>query len=443
MSRSVSSGVFVIDAFYIKLESLRDYAIPLLYIKKMVRKNKYTVIDLFSGCGGLSLGLHMSKVEGRSFRTVATVDIWDAACKTLQENFRLKGESHAAEIFCEGLSPVVIKELKRKFGVGEIDLVVGGPPCQGFSSSGKRVLKDPRNLLVRRYLEAIKELKPKVFLFENVVGFTNFQSGKIRTEVIEEAKKLGYEVYPAILQASLYGVPQHRRRFVLIGIRRGNFNWPDFVNAETGKPILGSLSKVWPGNNDPNELYIQRIPVDFAEVTFGKATSDLPSIKSGQESRKYKKDRSTNWFINQARKEANSELTWHKSCNHREYLVKMMSELGPGMSAFELPPPKADKSGKIPFRPKTGFSNSYKRIEKDKPAPTITRNFTTPSSANCIHPTEDRALTLREGARAQSFPDSYVFVGSSTDVRLQIGNAVPPLLAKALGEAILRYLGSI
>ena len=95
------------------------------------------------------------------------------------------------------------------------------------------------------------------------------------------------------------------------------------------------------------------------------------------------------------------------------------------------------------YLPKTGFLNSYKRIENDKPAPTITRNFTTPSSANCIHPLDDRALTPREGARAQSFPDSYLFAGSSTEVRLQIGNAVPPLLAKALGEAIIRNLGNL
>lgn len=404
---------------------------------------KYTVIDLFSGCGGLSLGLHMSKVEGRSFRTVATVDIWGAACDTLQKNLLHNSDSRGADIFRQGLSPEVIAELKDKFGVGKIDLVVGGPPCQGFSSSGKRALKDPRNHLVRMYLKAIDELRPRAFLMENVVGFTTFQGGKICTEVIEEAKKYGYKVFPAILQASLYGVPQRRRRFVMIGIRSGNFSWPDFIDAKTGKPIRGSLSKVWPGANDPTGLYVQQIPLNFSEVSFREATLDLPSLKSGQESRVYRKVRTTNWFIEHATKAVTPELVWHQSSNHAEYLVEMMSELEQGMSAFELPPAKTNQSGKKLFRPKTGFSNSYKRIENDRPAPTITRNFTTPSSANCIHPTDDRALTPREGARAQSFPDSYLFAGSSTEVRLQIGNAVPPLLAKALGEAIIRNLGNM
>jgi DNA (cytosine-5)-methyltransferase 1 len=404
---------------------------------------KYTVIDLFSGCGGLSLGLHMSKVEGRSFRTVATVDIWGAACDTLQKNLLNYSDSCGADVFRRGLTAEVITELKQKFGVGKIDLVVGGPPCQGFSSSGKRALKDPRNHLARMYLKAIEELKPRVFLMENVVGFTNFQGGKICAEVIEEAKKNGYKVFPAILQASLYGVPQRRRRFIMIGVRSGNFSWPDFIDAKTGKPIRGSLSKVWPGKNDPSELYMQQIPAGFSEVSFKEATLDLPSLKSGQVSRVYRKIRTTNWFLEHATKGAPPELAWHQSSNHEEYLVKMMSELKQGMSAFELPPAKINQGGKKSFRPKTGFLNSYKRIENDKPAPTITRNFTTPSSANCIHPLDDRALTPREGARAQSFPDSYLFAGSSTEVRLQIGNAVPPLLAKALGEAIIRNLVSL
>jgi DNA (cytosine-5)-methyltransferase 1 len=411
----------------------------------MAQKSKhirYKVIDLFSGCGGLSLGLHMSKGEGCSFETVAAVDVWGAACDTFQQNFFHDLDPRTVPIFREGLTPEVIAKLKRKFGVQKIDLLVGGPPCQGFSSSGKRALDDPRNHLVLMYLKAIQELQPKAFLMENVVGFTTFQGGTICSEVIEEARRSGYEVFPAILQASLYGVPQRRRRFVMIGVRSGPFSWPDFVDAETGKSIRGSLSEFWPGKNGPNKLYIQQIPEGFSEVSFGAATADLPSVKSGQQSQSYRKVRKSNWFLDHVTKKAPSELTWHQSSDHADYLVKMIGELEQGMSAFELPPAKASQVGKKPFRPKTGFSNSYKRIERDKPAPTITRNFTTPSSANCIHPTDDRALTPREGARAQSFPDSYKFAGSSTEVRLQIGNAVPPLLAKALGEAIMRNLRS-
>jgi DNA (cytosine-5)-methyltransferase 1 len=129
------------------------------------------------------------------------------------------------------------------------------------------------------------------------------------------------------------------------------------------------------------------------------------------------------------------ELSEHVAAKHSTDFIKMMSYIGQGQSAFE-----ADVFKSIPkkLRPTSGFANSYSRIRENQPAPTITRNFTTPSSANCIHPREDRALTLREGARCQSFPDWYRFTGTSGDKRLQIGNAVPPLLAKVVGESLLK-----
>jgi DNA (cytosine-5)-methyltransferase 1 len=401
-------------------------------VPKVSLNREFKVIDLFSGCGGLTEGLHQVEVNGAKFKTLAAVDVWPAACNTLEKNHP------EIKVFREGLSEEVIRQLKKEFGAGGVDLIVGGPPCQGFSSSGKRALDDPRNSLVKMYLKTVEKLQPKAFLMENVVGFTTFQNGQICQDVVKSAESLGYTVFPAIVQASLYGVPQRRRRFVMVGIREGtSFSWPDFIDSSNGKPIKGALKKVWPTDRDLRELYVQEIPKKFPELTFREATIDLPCVKSGRSKSEYKKySAKKNWFIKYVRKnlEAQSALLCHQSANHAEHLVEMMKKLSEGQSAFDR-----FKVGH-PLRPTSGFANSYTRIRRTKPAPTITRNFTTPSSANCIHPTQARALTPREGARMQSFPDSYLFCGSSTEQRLQIGNAVPPLLAKALGESIIRNL---
>jgi DNA (cytosine-5)-methyltransferase 1 len=390
---------------------------------------KFTVVDLFSGCGGITHGLHQVKVQGYSYETLAAVDIWSAACDTLEVNYP------TVDVIREGLSPKVIKGLFSKYKSQGVDLVVGGPPCQGFSTSGKRALDDPRNSLIKMYLNAIEALQPQAFLMENVVGFTTFQGGKIRKDVIEKAQSLGYTVYPSIVQASLYGVPQRRRRFVLIGVKSGQFQWPEFINSASGKPIKDDAKKHWLRERSGSELYVQEIPEDFLELTFEMATQDLPKVNAGCAAETYRKSRKpSNWFLDYVRKGSEKTLSGHVSSNHAEHLVEMMKELGQGQSAFE----RFEEGDRL--RPTSGFSNSYTRIRADRPAPTITRNFTTPSSANCIHPTQARALTPREGARMQSFPDSYQFQGTSTEQRLQIGNAVPPLLAKALGEAIIKNL---
>ncbi len=402
------------------------------YIGNMGANQKpqvFRVVDLFSGCGGLTHGLHQVSIEQNTFTTIAAVDIWAAACDTLEANFS------DIKVFRAGLTKGIISQLKTLAQDSGVDLVVGGPPCQGFSTSGKRALDDPRNSLVKMYLKAIEALQPKAFLMENVVGFTTFQNGEIRRGVVKKAKSLGYSVYPAIVQASLYGVPQRRRRFVLVGVKAGSFHWPDFIDAKSGRTIDGSICSVWPGSKPCEELFVQEIPSNFKELSFALATEDLPSVKSGKEASRYEStSKGKNWFIKYVRSGSDSALTGHRSPNHAEYLVEMMSQLREGQSAFER------FTEGDPLRPTSGFSNSYTRIRSDEPAPTITRNFTTPSSANCIHPTDARALTPREGARMQSFPDSYVFCGTSTEQRLQIGNAVPPLLAKALGEAIMRNL---
>lgn len=378
-------------------------------------KQDLRVLDLFSGCGGLSLGLHWAKNSaGLGFKTAAATDIWESASLTFEHN--------------QGLSPYVApisKELVRKIlkEVGPVDVVVGGPPCQGFSTSGKRSLDDPRNQLVVAYLDAIEIAKPKVFLMENVSGFTTFQDGKLLEEVKLRAESMGYQVRTAIVQASIVGVPQRRRRFIMIGTPPG-------------------VDIVFPGEFDgatPPKISALDVDLTYRDGqeswTLWDAISDLAQINAGQKSSEYKSGPQN--ALQSFLRGTNESISLHAAVNHKPSFIEMMSYIPQGKSALD-----PEISERIPeaIRPKSGYPNSYSRLKPDQPAPTITRNFTTPSSANCIHPYQDRALSFREGARCQTFPDSYEFFGTPEEVRLQIGNAVPPLLAKALGEAILHAI---
>jgi DNA (cytosine-5)-methyltransferase 1 len=371
------------------------------------------VLDLFSGCGGLSLGLHLAEAKnGMSFETVAALDNWAIACETYELNLGIKPRN-------VGISEAIIRDMLAE--VGPVDIVVGGPPCQGFSTSGKRSLDDPRNKLVLEFLKAVEIAQPLAFVMENVVGFTTFQNGNLLKEVKAFAKGLGFTVRAGIVQASLVGVPQRRRRFVLVGTRKKSFRFP----GET-QEILAS----------DDALDVSLIFSDGQEEwSFMDATSDLPELQAGETVNSYARkpaNRLQEYLRNGAR-----VPTDHTAVGHRPDFIRMMSYIPEGKSAMD-----PEVSATIPesIRPKSGFPNSYMRLKADKPAPTITRNFTTPSSANCIHPFQNRALSIREGARCQTFPDTFKFLGSIQEKKLQIGNAVPPLLGKALGENLLEAL---
>lgn len=371
------------------------------------------VLDLFSGCGGLSLGLHHATVDGVGFETSAAIDIWEIATKTFERNLGLSP-------IVAGVSVETVTQAMRDSG--PFDVIVGGPPCQGFSTSGKRSLEDPRNKLVLAYLEAVELVKPRMFLMENVVGFTTFQDGNLLREVKAKARSLGYRVRAGVVQASIVGVPQRRRRFILVGVSDG---MADFVFP--GEKPNGKPSEVTDGLD---------VDLNFRDGTerwtFWDAVSDLPPLEAG-ESKDYYRTPPQNALQEFLRADALAPMH-HRAVGHRPSFIKMMSYIPEGKSAMDI-----EVSISIPedIRPKSGYPNSYARVHRNRPAPTITRNFTTPSSANCIHPTQDRAMSIQEGARCQTFPDSFQFLGSTEEVRLQIGNAVPPLLGKALGEALL------
>jgi DNA (cytosine-5)-methyltransferase 1 len=360
--------------------------------------------------------------NGDSIETACAIDIWEIACKTFEHNLGLKP-------ICEPIDDDLIRRVNKMSG--PFDIVVGGPPCQGFSSAGKRALDDDRNKLVLAFLRAIEITNPKVFVMENVTGFKTFQNGKIHEEVVNFAKRLGYQVRSAIVLASLSGVPQRRKRFLLVGSKVGTFKFPGELEFPNDENLFDS------NESSLERFFIQKPEDGKEEWTFNDATSDLPSLKAGEKLEKYKsapKNDLQKYF-----REGSEKPSDHFAVGHRDYFIELLSYIPQGKSALD---PEVQKLIPKKLRPTSGFKNSYQRIIGDAPSPTITRNFTTPSSANCIHPSQDRALSIREGARCQSFPDWFFFLGTTDEKRLQIGNAVPPLLGKAIGESILNSMNT-
>lgn len=385
-------------------------------------------LDLFAGCGGLTEGLSRAVgPAGSRFEAVAAIDNWKAACEAFALN-------HEVPIECDGVSRESVGRVLDRSG--DVDVVVGGPPCQGFSTSGKRALDDPRNSLVRAFLDAVDLAEPRAFVIENVSGFVSFQGGKIFSEVTEVANELGFRTFPGIVLASLAGVPQRRRRFILVGLREGTFAFPGQVAGGTTNTETSDQLSLLESSAARGLLVDQRSGLETEVWSFNDATSDLPVVSAGESAECYTGE-PQNEYQKLMRRGAPSTLMDHVASHHRDSFVTMMSYIPEGRSAMD-----PEISATIPpeIRPSKGFPNSYSRIRGSEPSPTITRNFTTPSSANCIHPSQNRALTLREGARCQSFPDRYRFAGTHGDRRLMIGNAVPPLLAKALGERLLESL---
>lgn len=349
---------------------------------------KYNIVDLFSGVGGLSYGF--SLIEEFSIVMANEID------KDIAMAYKLNHED-VTMINCDinNLSEDMIKDtIKDK----SIDIVVGGPPCQSYSTLGKRQMDDRANLFIQ-YTRILKILRPKAFVFENVTGILSMDKGHLYERVQQSFKELGYILKSKVLDAVDYGVPQHRERVILVGFRdNNNFIYPE---AEYGENLKNY-------------------------ITLKDALGDLPVLKSGQEDNKYLKE-PDNEFLKFVRGQ-NVFLTEHKAPKNGAHLIKIMETLKDGQGKDDLPEE---------IRPKSGYGNTYAKLWWEKPSTTITRNFACPSSSRCIHPRDSRAMSIREGARLQSFPDDYKFYGSDGKKRLEIGNAVPPLLSIAIAKQML------
>lgn len=356
-------------------------------------KVKPIAVELFCGAGGMGLGLH-----GAGFETVYANDFDPNSCKSYQANFP---NTH---VYCGDVHDIDFTDILPLTDNG-VDLVAGGPPCQGFSTVGSKNEKDPRNSLFYEYLRAVRQLNPSYVLFENVSGFKRLYDGRAFETLADELSQLGYDFVSAVLNASDYGLPQHRLRTILIGWR-------------TGLPRV-TLPRPTHGQSEP--LYVSR-----PKLTLMEAISDLPPLGSGDVATSYASVPQNEY---QSLLRGNIKtLSEHNSTNYGEKMLHILSLIPPGGSVEDLPQK---------LRPRSYFGNTYARLRPNEPAPTITRNFGTPSSSRCVHPFQDRALSTREGARLQGFPDSYSLVGGKGSKNLQIGNAVPPILAKAVGVAIM------
>jgi DNA (cytosine-5)-methyltransferase 1 len=356
------------------------------------------IIDLFAGVGGLSIGF-----EKAGFNVTAAVEFDQQIAETYKENHK------KVDLFVEDIKSVADNELLLKY---KPDIIVGGPPCQGFSMAGARIRKkfidDPRNILFKDYFKVVKQLKPKFFLFENVKGLLTMEKGKIFNTIIDmfsDEEKLDgdkYYMYHDIFKASNFGIPQGRERVIIIGSLNKELNFHRIIE-ETKIEI----SKEYPDF--------------FKSTTVWDAISNLKGENALGEIKNIKSESQYQEFLSSP----NNMTTNHIKPTHDEKTLNRIKQINEGENWTKL-------NEKI----KSVHSGSYGRLELNGIAPTITTRFDTPSGGRFIHPIENRTLSPREGARIQSFPDYFKFVGSKSSIYKQIGNAVPPKLAFFLARVI-------
>ena len=396
-------------------ESAPQIGVGCLSVKTSTTVN---ILDLFCGTGALSYGI---ETANSAFKTVGGIDADQAASRTAALNHP------DAVIRCEKIELLTPEQMLALTEAPRIDVIVGGPPCQGFSSlrpSRGEGLDDPRNSLYRQFLKYVQVLRPRVFLMENVVGILSAGEGRLVSEMLTAFKRSGYLVDWRVLNAANFGVPQKRVRFFLVGVRKnlGQKVRPSFPVPShwfAGR-VIGTKLK---------DRYIVNPSSGLPPVSLRDAISDLPTLKSGQSKNDYAKAPQTS-FQAARRNGASSGLTLHQAATHNAKMLEVIRHAGSSIHAL----PQGLVS--------SGYSSCYSRLAYDEPATTITVKFTSPASSKCIHPRDDRAITPREAARIQSFNDSFLFSGSKTEIASQIGNAVPPLFGAAFGPVLEEMLNA-
>lgn len=344
-------------------------------------KNK--VIDLFCGCGGLSLGF-----EKAGFESAFAIDMWQKAIDTYNHN----RDKKVAE--CLDIHELTKERLNELNAEQEIVGIIGGPPCQGFSKAGVRDVNDPRNHLYTEYCRIVETVQPEFFVLENVAGLLNLSDGMFRDDIIKRFGDLGYHVEYKVVCAADYGVPQNRHRVFFVGMKNKKFEFPEKLNGVvTSKDAISDLDSLTLENGtDEFHSYATPPQNDYQRMMRGSLT----------------------------------EVANHQITAHTQQTIDIISMVPDGGTINDLP----DEYWNV-----RKFRKGFERMPSFKPCHTVDTGH-----RNYFHYKENRIPSARENARLQSFPDDYVFLGNKTDQYKEIGNAVPPLLAYQIAKAIMEQL---
>ena len=342
---------------------------------------KYNVLDLFCGCGGLSLGF-----EQAGYNVLLGIDMWEDALVTYRKNHKNDNT------MCADLADLSVDEVERAIKTQKVDVIIGGPPCQGFSIAGKRIVDDERNSLYKSFVKMVAHFKPKAFLLENVPNILSLGDGVIRDAIVKDFSDLGYTVSYKVLLAADYGVPQNRRRAIFVGFLDGQVF--EFPKPTVEKPI-----------------------------TSKEAISDLPE-ESIEEGGKYPSAPQSEY--QKLMRRGSLAVYNHEITIHNERTKEIIAMVPDGGNYKDLP---------VELQNTRKVHIAWTRLNSTRPSMTIdTGHF------HHFHYKYNRVPTARESARFQSFPDTFVFCGNKTSKLKQIGNAVPPLMAKVIAEQIMKQI---
>lgn len=352
----------------------------------MPKIKEFRILDLFCGAGGLSYGMHKNK----HFSTTVALDFNEQAANTFKKNMPVT-DVIIGDIKESDVRENVLSVAKAK----NVNMIIGGPPCQGFSLKGKKLgLKDPRNYLFLEYLKFVEEIKPEVFVIENVKSLLTTADGWFKKEILDCIYNLGYCVDYGVMNAKKFGVPQTRERAIFICSKTKTVTLPegieDFVTVREAISDLG---------------YLESAQGDFESDYINDPASEYQKMM----------------------REHSGKLYNHVASNHSEIVLKKLAM---------IPPEKGKEYLPEELKGNQKFDTTWGRLIWDDVSPTIDTRFDTPSNGTNSHPILNRSITPREAARIQSFGDDFVFYGSRRAISAQIGNAVPPLMAEAIANQI-------
>ena len=372
----------------------------------MNRSENLKAIDLFCGCGGISAGLRSA-----GFEVIAGADIEPKYIATFQRNFP---DALHMNVDLTDYTPV---SLMKELGIspGELGLLAGGPPCQGFSKNvprRNREAENPNNTLVRIFLDYCEALYPHAILMENVAEMKNGFSRRFSDEVRARLETAGYGVTEAVLNAAEFGVPQKRQRAFFLGVREGyNPKFPEPTHTINGSQLS--------------------FATDGSYVSVWDAIGDLPSLRHGEGADLTDYANAPFSEFQKLMRNGQNKVKNHYARRLQPTQYARMAALEPGQGLKDLPEH---------LKVRGGYSGAYGRLTKDMLAPTITRWVFHPGSGRWGHPVDLRTLTIREAARIQGFSDDFEFVGSFVQQAGQIGNAVPPLLIEKIAKSLREQL---